>query len=126
MKSYSHEQIDGQINKRPVNFTNIYLSFYIFLASVFIFYSLTETTYAAAVIEQYAFVYKWGSHGDIDGQFEEPTGTAIDSLNNAYVSDTDFENCCNPLHHTVQKFLNNGTFITKWGGNGAFVNPTRR
>ena len=123
MKLYSYEQIDGQINKRPVNFTNIYLSFYILLASVFIFYSLTETTYAAAVIEQYAFVNKWGSHGDNDGQFEEPTGIAIDSLNNAYVSDTDFENCCNPLHHTVQKFMNNGTFITKWGGNGAFVNP---
>ncbi len=35
----------------------------------------------------------------------------------------DFENCCNPLHHTVQKFINDGTFITKWGGNGEFVNP---
>ncbi len=34
-----------------------------------------------------------------------------------------FENCCNPLHHTVEKFLNNGTFITKLGGNGALVNP---
>jgi DNA-binding beta-propeller fold protein YncE len=124
LKTYSHDHINGQINKRPVNLTTICLSFYILLGSVFIFYSLTETTYAAAVIEQYAFVYKWGSHGDNDGQFEEPTGIATtDSSNNVYVSDMDFENCCNPLHHTVQKFMNNGTFITKWGGNGAFVNP---
>ena len=35
----------------------------------------------------------------------------------------DFENCCNPLHHTVQKLTDDGSFITKWGGNGAFINP---
>jgi sugar lactone lactonase YvrE len=125
LKSYFHEQRnDGQIKKRPFNFTNIFLSFYILLASVFIYYTLTETLYdAAAVIEEYSFVNKWGSHGNSDGQFEEPTGIAIDSLNDIYVSDMDFENCCNPLHHIIQKFTNNGTFITKWGGNGAFVNP---
>ena len=94
------------------------------MASVFIFYTLTETTSdAAAVIEEYSFVNKWGSHGNSDGQFEEPTGIVIDSSNNVYVSDMDFENCCNSLHHTLQKFMNDGTFITKWGGNGAFVNP---
>jgi hypothetical protein len=40
-----------------------------------------------------------------------------------YVSDMDFENCCNPEHHRVQKFNSNGGFLTKWGGNGQFINP---
>ena len=99
--------------------------FYIFLATfiIIIFSTFTYTTSAVAAAENYTFVNKWGSHGDSNGQFEEPTGIAIDSLNDVYVSDMDFENCCNPLHHTVQKFTDNGTFITKWGGNGAFVNP---
>lgn len=66
---------------------------------------------------------KWGSQGDSDGQFEEPTGIAIDSSNKVYVSDMDFQNCCNQLHHRIQKFNEDGTFITKWGGSGAFVNP---
>ncbi len=35
----------------------------------------------------------------------------------------DFEDCCNPIHHRIQNFADDGTFITKWGGNGAFVNP---
>ena len=105
-----------------MNIKYILSLFYIFLATfIIIFSTFTYTTSAAA--ENYTFVNKWGSQGDSDGEFEEPTGIAIDSLNDVYVSDMDFENCCNPLHHTVQKFSHNGTFITKWGGNGAFVNP---
>jgi tripartite motif-containing protein 71 len=73
--------------------------------------------------QQYVFIRKWGSHGNGDGLFEEPTGIAIDSSNNVYVSDMDFENCCNPNHHRVQKFNSNGGFLTKWGGNGQFINP---
>ena len=93
------------------------------LSITIIFNILNETKYVAAIDEEYSFINKWGSHGDSNGEFEEPTGIAIDSSNNVYVSDMDFENCCNPLHHTVQKFMNDGSFITKWGGNGAFVNP---
>jgi tripartite motif-containing protein 71 len=113
---------DGKIKKIQQNIITILLSFYIILASLIIFNSLTDAinTYA---IGEYTFINKWVSHGDADGQFEEPTGIATDSSTNVYVSDMDFENCCNPLHHTVQKFMNNGTFIIKWGGNGAFVNP---
>ncbi|MDR4511002.1 MAG: Ig-like domain-containing protein [Nitrososphaeraceae archaeon] len=91
------------------------------MVSIVIFTSLNEISHADA--QQYLFSYQWGSHGDNNGQFEEPTGIGIDSSDNVYVSDTDFEDCCNPLHHTVQKFMNDGTFITKWGGNGAFINP---
>ena len=125
MKSYfkdNNKDDDRKIKKIQQNITTVLFSFYIMLASIIIFNSLTEVINAYA-IEEYAFVNKWGSHGDDNGQFEEPTGIVIDSLNNVYVSDMDFENCCNPLHHTVHKFMNNGTFITKWGGNGAFVNP---
>jgi sugar lactone lactonase YvrE len=125
LKSYfkNNNNANRKIKKIQQNITTIFLSFYIILVSTIIFNTLTEAINAYA-IEQYPFINKWGSHGDADGQFEEPTGIATtDSLNNVYVSDMDFENCCNPLHHTVQKFMNNGTFSTKWGGNGAFVNP---
>jgi sugar lactone lactonase YvrE len=128
LKSYCRNNNNGnddrKIKKIQQNIiTTILLSFYIILASTIIFNSLTEATNAYAITEQYLFANKWGSHGNSDGQFEEPTGVGIDSSNNVYVSDMDFQDCCNPLHHTVQKFMNNGTFITKLGGNGAFVNP---
>ena len=66
---------------------------------------------------------EWGSHGDADNQFEEPTGVGVDASNDVYVSETDFENCCNLVHYHVIKFTNDGTFITKWGGNLQFENP---
>jgi DNA-binding beta-propeller fold protein YncE len=112
----------AKIKNTRLNINNVLFFSYIFLATfIIIFSTFTYTTYAAA--ENYTFVNKWGSHGDSDGQFEEPTGIVIDSSNDVYVSDMDFENCCNPLHHIVKKFTDNGSFITKWGGNGAFVNP---
>ena len=33
------------------------------------------------------FITKWGTIGSGDGQFEEPTGIALDSSGNAYVVD---------------------------------------
>jgi sugar lactone lactonase YvrE len=126
LKSYLYQDNNNRkIKKIQQNIiTTILLSFYIILASTIIFNTLTEATNAsAAITEQYPFVNKWGLHGDSDGQFEEPTGITINSSNNVYVSDMDFQDCCNPLHHTVQKFMNNGTFITKWGGNQEFINP---
>ena len=51
-------------------------------------------SYAAG---EYTFVRKWGSQGNGDGLFEEPTGIAIDSSNSVYVSDMDFEKCCSRL-----------------------------
>jgi NHL repeat len=127
LKSYFKDNNNDNDNRKrkkiQQNIITILLSFYIILASIIIFNSLTDATNTYAIGE-YTFINKWGSHGNADGQFEEPTGIATtDSSTNVYVSDMDFENCCNPLHHTVQKFMNNGTFITKWGGNGAFVNP---
>jgi len=121
LKSFYAED-NGKLKSIQVNVISILLSFSIIFAGTLIFTTLTDIRQAAAV-EQYSFVKQWGSQGDNDGQFEESTGIAVDTSNNVYVSDMDFQNCCNPLHHTVQKFTGNGTFVTKWGGNGAFVNP---
>ena len=47
-------------------------------------------------------------NGISDGQFNSPTNLAIDSNDNVYVADTG--------NNRIQKFDNNGNFITKWGG----------
>ncbi|HEX5904709.1 MAG TPA: SBBP repeat-containing protein [Candidatus Nitrosocosmicus sp.] len=57
--------------------------------------------------EEYSFVEKWGSKGANDGQFNHPSGIAVDSLGNVYV--VDFGN------HRIQKFTSDGKFIIKWG-----------
>lgn len=49
----------------------------------------------------------WGNVGSNDGEFLHAHGITIDSEDNIYVSDA--ENC------NIQKFDNNGTFITMWG-----------
>jgi tripartite motif-containing protein 71 len=54
------------------------------------------------------FVTKWGSGGKGDGQFDLPTSFAIDSLGFVYVTDIN--------NDRVQKFDNNGKYITKLGG----------
>jgi DNA-binding beta-propeller fold protein YncE len=74
------------------------------------------------------FVTKWGSRGSGDGQFGSgdglyftgPTGIAVDSSGNVYVSD--FAN------DRIEKFTADGKFVTKWGsrgsGDGQFRFPT--
>jgi sugar lactone lactonase YvrE len=65
------------------------------------------------------YILKWGSHGSGNGQFYNPTGVAMDSEWNVYVSD--FRN------YRIQKFTHDGTFLAKWGtpgsGNGQFNRP---
>ena len=65
------------------------------------------------------FITKWGSRGSDDGQFgmgdgtffTGPTGIAVDQSGNVYVAD--FSN------DRIQKFTQDGEFITKWGSRGS-------
>ena len=59
---------------------------------------------------QYTFSHKWGSGGSGDGQFDRPSGIALDAYGYVYVSDFG--------RHRVQKFDSDGNFICKWGSEG--------
>lgn len=49
----------------------------------------------------------WGSKGNGDGQFNDPTSVAVDpATNKVYVAD--------PLNKRIQVFDANGKFVTKW------------
>jgi len=49
----------------------------------------------------------WGSKGNGDAQFDDPTSVAVDSRNNrVYVAD--------PLNRRIQVFDSDGKFLTKW------------
>ncbi|MGQ9870601.1 6-bladed beta-propeller [Leptodesmis sp.] len=56
------------------------------------------------------FLKQWGSCGVGDGQFQEPSGIAIDGSGYVYVSDT--------YNNRIQKFDADGNFLglwTQWG-----------
>ena len=61
----------------------------------------------------------WTS-GDSAGEIQDPEGIAINSKGNIFVADTN--------NHRIQKFDNNGNFITMWGSEGTddyqFIEPT--
>jgi tripartite motif-containing protein 71 len=53
------------------------------------------------------FVTTWGTKGAGNGQFNHPIGVAVDeNTGNVFVADI--------LNHRIQKFTNNGVFISKW------------
>jgi DNA-binding beta-propeller fold protein YncE len=52
-------------------------------------------------------VTAWGSKGNGDGQFDDPTSVAVDPASNkVYVAD--------PINKRIQVFDSNGKFLTKW------------
>ncbi|MBI5747420.1 MAG: 6-bladed beta-propeller [Nitrospirae bacterium] len=55
-------------------------------------------------------INQWGMHGKGEGEFDAPTGIAVDEQEGVYV--TDFYN------HRIQKFSSNGRFLLQWGSNG--------
>ena len=65
------------------------------------------------------FLFKFGSLGTGDGQFDSPWGVAVDAAGNVYVADYS--------NHRIQKFTSTGTFLAKWGslgsGDGQFSSP---
>ncbi len=56
------------------------------------------------------FVAEWGSHGSGDGEFDAPSGIAVNSDDNVYVADF--------YNHRIQQFTGDGEFVMQWGGNG--------
>ena len=67
-----------------------------------------------------AFVLSWGTSGFGEGQFREPQGGGLDdATGNVYVADSN--------NNRIQKFDNDGNFLTKWGtccgGDGQFRGP---
>jgi tripartite motif-containing protein 71 len=66
-------------------------------------------------------ISRWGSPGTNNGQFEYPRGIAIDSAGNVYVSDL----IPNTLSYRVQKFTNDGVFLTSWGSLGSGSSPSQ-
>lgn len=55
----------------------------------------------------------WGANGSGNGQFNRPTGIAVDHDGNVYVADS--------MNHRIQKFSASGTFLAAWGSHGSGV-----
>jgi tripartite motif-containing protein 71 len=73
-----------------------------------------------------SFLLKWGEYDPLDGQrgdtgeFDLPTGIALDSSGQVYVTDT--------YNNRVQKFDSGGNYLDQWGSQGSskgqFDSPT--
>ncbi len=67
-----------------------------------------------------AAVEQWGRHGDGPGEFDAPSGIAVDGKGDVYVAEF--------YNHRIQKFTADGSFVTQWGSdgrwNGRFHYPT--
>ncbi len=64
----------------------------------------------------YEFKTKWGTQGNLNGQFNRTTDVAVDSSGNVFVVDSG--------NNRIQKFNSNGGFITKWGYYANVLNPS--
>ena len=53
----------------------------------------------------------WGATGSGNGQFNRPTGLAVDGNGDVYVADS--------MNHRIQKFSASGAFIAAWGSLGS-------
>lgn len=56
------------------------------------------------------YLTKWGTYGTGAGEFDNPGGIAIDSLEYIYIADSN--------NDRIQKFNSNGNFIKQWGAQG--------
>jgi len=65
---------------------------------------------------RYVFERQWGGSGSGDGQFSSPQGLAINSSGSIFVADRS--------NHRIQKFDNNGTFLSKKGEYPQISSPT--
>jgi DNA-binding beta-propeller fold protein YncE len=67
-----------------------------------------ESAEVMAIPSPYLVVQVIGREGVEDGEFQAPTGIALDKDGNIYVADTD--------NHSIQKFDKSGKFLARWGG----------
>jgi DNA-binding beta-propeller fold protein YncE len=66
---------------------------------------------AASAAGPTKFVQEWGGLGTGPGQFDNPSGIAVDGNGNVYVIDTN--------NDRLQKFSESGVFLQQWAGSGA-------
>lgn len=66
-----------------------------------------ESQEAMAIPAPFLVAMEIGQAGVDDGEFNSPTGIAIDKDGNLYVADTD--------NHSIQKFDKDGRFLARWG-----------
>jgi DNA-binding beta-propeller fold protein YncE len=64
----------------------------------------------AASAQTPTYLYQWGTSGTGNGQFDQPTGVAVDASGHVYVVDT--------RNQRVEKLTGEGTCLTKWGTHG--------
>jgi DNA-binding beta-propeller fold protein YncE len=57
------------------------------------------------------FLAEWGTLGTGPGQFDVPSGIAVDATSKVYVADRN--------NHRIQKFTADGAFVLEWGTFGA-------
>ena len=67
------------------------------------------------VVPGVCFVTRWGSYGTGDGQFRSVAGIDVDSSGYVYVTDA--------VNHNIQKFTNDGTFVTRWNNCNTNAGP---
>ena len=66
---------------------------------------------AAASAQTPAYLTQWGSSGSGNGQFNGPTGVAVDGSGDVYVADR--------ANHRIQRFISSGAYLTQWGSYGS-------
>ncbi|MCI0730793.1 MAG: hypothetical protein L0332_29275, partial [Chloroflexi bacterium] len=57
------------------------------------------------------YLAQWGSLGTGNGEFDAPSGVAVDAAGNIYVAEQ--------YNHRVQKFDSGGNYLTQWGSPGS-------
>ena len=91
----------------------------VFAASLSLLVALAFAHAPCATANTMRFATTWGSLGTSNGQFDEPSGTAVGPNGNVYVVDRN--------NHRVQMFTSAGSFVSGWGGfgtgNGQFDEP---